>query len=296
MREGAQRGPGTGAASLLARARFELVPTKTVEHQLPFLPEGATVTVTSSPRRGPEPTLALVERLARLGFRAVPHLAARHVTGPGHLEEIAARLDRAGIHEVFVVGGDETEPMGPFPSALSLLTALAGMGHGFEDVGIAGYPERHPLIDDATLVQELLAKRRYATYLVTQICFDPHAIFAWASRLRAEGVDLPVHIGMPGVATRRKLLEISLRIGVGDSLRYLRKHGGLARRLLRRSGYRPDAFLAGVDHLLGPTRANVVGFHINTFNQVESTERWRQEVLSRRRPVDFPAAVDGARP
>jgi methylenetetrahydrofolate reductase (NADPH) len=287
MRDGA-RGD---VASLLARARFELVPTKTVEQQIPFLPAGATVTVTSSPRRGPEPTIALVERLAALGFRAVPHLAARHVTGLEHLEAIAARLDRARIREVFVVGGDEVEPAGPFPSALSLLTALAEMDHGFEDVGVAGYPERHPLIDDATLLRDLLAKQQFATYLVTQICFDPRTIFAWASQVRGEGVDLPVYIGMPGVARRTKLLEISLRIGVGDSVRYLRKHGSLVRRLMGRSGYRPDGFVTGIASLLAEPAANVAGFHINSFNQVESTERWRREVLARHQRAELPAPL-----
>ena len=280
----------TGIARLLARARFELVPTSAVHPQIQFLPEGATVTVTSSPRRGLEPTLLLCERLAVGGFRAVPHLSARLVQGPGQLAEIVARLKGAAVTEVFVVGGDSPTPAGPYGSAASLLEALREGGHRFERVGIAGYPERHPLVDDVTLLRALREKQPFASYLVTQICFDAAAIFMWVRRVRGEGFRLPIFIGMPGVVNRVKLLEMSLRVGVGDSLRYLRKHGGLMARLVRRGGYRPDSFLANLAPLLEEATSGVVGLHINTFNEVETTERWRQGAIARHGYMELPAS------
>jgi methylenetetrahydrofolate reductase (NADPH) len=95
---------------------------------------------------------------------------------------------------------------------------------------------------------------------------------------------------MPGVVNRLKLLEVSLRVGVGDSVRYLRKHGSLVARLVRRGGYRPDAFTANVSALLESGAAAVAGFHINTFNQVESTERWRRGLLARYGLEKLPAS------
>jgi len=282
--------PRTGVARLLARARFELVPTSAVDRQIPFLPEGATVTVTSSPSRGLEPSLLLCERLAGSGFRAVPHLSARLVQGPGQLAEIAARLEGSAVTEVFVVGGDSPAPAGPYGSAVSLLEALRDGGHRFERVGIAGYPERHPLVDDASLLRALREKQPFASYLVTQICYDTAAIFKWIRRVRDEGFSLPIFIGVPGAVDRVKLLEMSLRVGVGDSLRYLRKHGSLMARLVRRGGYRPDSFLANLAPLLEEETAGVVGLHINTFNQVESTERWRLAVIARHGYVELPAS------
>ena len=280
----------TDVARLLARARFEIVPTGTVERQLPFLPGGATVTVTSSPRRGLEPTMALSERLAGIGFRAVPHLSARLVRGPEQLAEVVGRLENVGVSEIFVVGGDSPEPVGPYGSAASLLQALMEGGHRFERIGIAGYPERHPLVDDASLVRALREKQPFASYVVTQICYDSAAVIAWIRRVRGEGISLPIYIGMPGAVNRVKLLEMSLRVGVGDSLRYLRKHGSLMARLVRRGGYQPDAFLANLSPLLEEERAGVVGFHINTFNQVESTERWRQGLMARHGYAELPAS------
>jgi methylenetetrahydrofolate reductase (NADPH) len=274
------------------RLRFELIPLRGAEEQAARLPRGATVTVTSSPRRGLEPTLELCERLTAPGFNAVPHISARQVVDHAHLTDVMARVHAMGIREVFVVGGDGREPAGPFDSSLSLLRAMADSDQRFERVGVAGYPERHPLIDNPGLIQALADKQPFASYVVTQICFDPAAITAWIDRIRQAGVDLPVYVGMPGVVNRAKLLEITLRIGVGDSLRFVRKHDGLVARLVGRTAYRPDALIAGLSPDLAQPGAAVAGIHINTFNQVEPTMRWVRQALARNGWLGGPAGEE----
>jgi methylenetetrahydrofolate reductase (NADPH) len=269
-----------GVGALLSRPRFELVPLRGAEEEAGHLPAGATVTVTCSPRKGLDATVSLAGTLAGRGFRAVPHLAARLVRGPGHLHRLVEELHRAGVEEVFVIGGDPSEPVGPYGSAGSLLAAMAEADHPFRQIGVAGYPERHPLIETEELDRCLLEKQPSAGYLVTQICFDPPTIFRWLRRIRAAGVHLPAYLGVPGAVSRRKLLEIALRIGVGDSLRYLTKHGSLVARLIGRGSCRPDGFLARVGPHLPEPGHGVVGLHLNTFNQVRTTERWRQRALA----------------
>lgn len=264
-----------GVAGLLGRPRFELVPLRGALEEAELLPAGATVTVTCSPRRGVDTTVDLVERLAERGFRAVPHMAARSIGSHRHLEELVDRLLAAGVSDIFVIGGDPSEPQGPFAGAGQVLKALADLGRHFADVGIAGYPERHPLIEREDLLRALEEKQGAATYVVTQICFEPDAIVRWVAEIRRRGVSLPVYVGLPGSVTRRRLLEIALRIGVGDSIRYLSKHGNLVARLMRRGSYRPDAVLAGLSQAADRLR----GVHINTFNQVRGTERWRRRAL-----------------
>ena len=81
------------ALRLLAHARYEVLPTPTIEEKVrTSVPLDVGVTVTASPSKGLEDTLALAERFAAAGYAVVPHLAARMVTGRTELEEIVARL------------------------------------------------------------------------------------------------------------------------------------------------------------------------------------------------------------
>lgn len=268
----------SGVPELLGHPRFELVPLRGVEEEADHLPAGATVTVTCSPRKGIEATVDLARRLSVRGFRAVPHLAARLIDGPAHLEDLVGRLVADEVDEVFVIGGDPPQPIGPFGAAIDVLRAFDELGRPFASVGIGGYPERHPFIGPEELVDALLDKQPFAGYIVTQICFEPIRTFDWLEGIRARGVTLPVHVGLPGAVSRRKLLEIALRIGVGDSIRYLTKHGSLVARMMRRASYRPDAVLAGLSE--APPGLGIAGLHLNTFNQVRSTERWRRRALA----------------
>jgi methylenetetrahydrofolate reductase (NADPH) len=266
-------------AGALAHPRFEIIPIKGVEEQLAALPPGATVTVTSSPTRGIENTLACAERVAGHGFRVVPHVAARLVRDEGHIRSIIRQLAALHIREIFVVGGDAREPVGPLSSGLQLLRAMAAIGHDLEAIGVPSYPERHPLIDEETLRQAFLDKQRYATYTVTQICFDPLRIVRWLADLRERGMILPISIGIPGLVDRRKLLGISMKIGVGESMRFLSKNAGLAAALLKPGAYRPDDLVESLAPAMANPAFGIQGLHINTFNQVERTETWRQELL-----------------
>jgi len=278
---------------LLERPRFEVIPLRGVEERVAVLPPGTTLTVTCSPRKGVDATLDVAERLAAGGFRVIPHVSARLVRSGEHLAEIMERLQEAGIRDVFVVGGDGAAPSGPFRSAFELLTAMARSGRPMPTVGVGAYPERHPFLDYQVLFEALRAKQDFASFMVTQICFDAATIVGWLAAIRRRGIHLPVHIGVPGAVKRRNLLEISLRVGVGDSVRYLTKHGSIVTRLMRRGGYRPDALVAGVAPFVGDPSLRIAGFHVNTFNQLEGTERWRRQVLTvygRNRAAEPPVA------
>ena len=263
----------------LAQPRFELIPMEGARERAAHLPEGAKVTVTCSPTQGIKSTLLLGEELLERGFRIVPHIAARLVADRTHLEAIVRRLDDLKVREVFVIGGDARKPVGPFSGAFELLLAMADSGHDFEHVGIGGYPEGHPSIDDETLRQALLDKRPFATYVVSQMCFDPGAILAWVADIRRRGIGLPVYVGLPGVVERKKLLQISLKIGVGDSARFLTKHANLVTRFLKPGGYSPDELVKELAPYVGDQDYNIAGFHIYTFNQVDATEKWRRKIL-----------------
>ena len=270
-------------ARLVAGARFEVLPTPSAEEAvLAHLPRDRVVTVTASPSKGLAATLELAERLAGHGYPVVPHLAARMVHGRVELAEICDRLTGKGITRVFVPGGD-AEVEDTYPDALSLLADLAELGRPFPHVGITGYPESHPTIADDLTVQSMWDKRQYATHVVSNLTFDPASIRLWVRRLRDRGITMPLLLGMPGPVERTKLLAMATKIGVGESTRFLVKHKGTLARLAAPGGFTGEKFLADCAPALAMPDAGIEGLHVFTFNQIEATEAWREDLLRRLR-------------
>jgi methylenetetrahydrofolate reductase (NADPH) len=267
---------------LLEHSRYEILPLDGIyDAVVAHVPTEVKVTVTASPAKGLGPTLELTERLAASGYTVVPHLSARLVRDEEHLESILGRLRAAGVHETFVPAGDATEP-GRFHDAAALLTAMGEHRSGFTEIGITGYPESHHLISDETTIQAMFAKAPMATYIVSQICFDPATIIGWVEAVRARGTHLPIWVGVPGIVPNAKLLRISMRIGLGESARFLRAHSAWLRRLITRT-FTPDPLIRGLAPLYGDDAAALGGFHIYTFNELERTERWRRNMIERLR-------------
>jgi methylenetetrahydrofolate reductase (NADPH) len=267
-------------ARVLEAPTFELIPLRHALDQAALLPAGSTVSVTASPAKGVEATIALCEQLQGRGFRAVPHLSARMIRDRAHLVDLVGRLERAGVDRAFVVGGDEKEP-GAYPDGLALLREMAEIGHPLGEIGIPGYPQGHPFIADGPLLDALRAKASFATYMTTQLCFDPVAIGRWIAARRREGITLPVHVGVPGPAEPQKLLTIAARIGVVDTHRFLVKNVRFVTRLVRSGGfYRPDGLLEGLAPLLSDPTVGVSGLHLYSFNEVDAMERWRRAYVA----------------
>jgi methylenetetrahydrofolate reductase (NADPH) len=266
----------------LRRPRYEVIPLQGVEEAVvEHVPKDVKLTVTASPKKGIETTLEFAERLTKQGYEVVPHLSARLVVDEAHLKDILERLRESGIREVFVVAGDPDEPAGKFAGADELLPVMAEIGHDFEEVGITGYPESHPVISDEVTIEAMYDKAPHATYIVSQICFDPKVTADWVRRVRRRGVELPIYVGMPGSVSRQKLLRISRNIGLGESARFLKKQRSRLLRLFLPGGYSPDRLIRGLTPSLADPQNKVRGFHIYTFNEVEKTEAWRRKKLDR---------------
>lgn len=262
-----------------AHARFEILPFGDLEKQAAQIPASLAITVTCSPKHGPERSIRVAARMRELGHIATVHIAARTVRDQAHLDQLLQASARAGVEHWFVIGGDGRHPVGKFASAVELLPLVAAHPLRPATLGIAGYPEGHPLIDAPTLARALAAKSELADYVVTQLCFDPDVVRAWVIALREHAVALPVWLGMPGQVSAAQLLEVSMRIGVGPSLRFVRKQhnprnlfglfGGLHSARTRRLHRALSALAA--DRELG-----VAGLHCFTFNQLAATWSWQR--------------------
>ncbi|HYB15039.1 MAG TPA: methylenetetrahydrofolate reductase [Streptosporangiaceae bacterium] len=272
----------SGLGVLLRSPRYEVLPTKATEDAVQeWVPAGTTVTVTASPVKGLEPTIDLTERLAARGYRVVPHLAARSVTGDAHLGQIVARLTACGVDDVFVPGGDAPHPAGPFDSALPLLERLEEMGRPFSRIGITGYPESHPKIHDDITIQAMWDKRRFASYIVSNVCFDAAQLGRWIGRIRARGVTLPLYVGLASPAERTRLLKMAAVAGASESARFITRHPSWILRFWVPGGYHPDRLLDRAAAVLTAPGSGVAGLHLFTFNQLQQAELWRRAALER---------------
>lgn len=263
---------------LLDNVVFEVIPLKDAARKARDLPPGAKVSVTASPAKGLAATIELCEELAGAGFDVIPHLSARLLASEFELLTLVGRLRDAGVERAFVIGGDDG-PGVAFPDAAALLRGLERLDHPFREIGVAAYPEGHPSIPPDALHRSLVEKQRWASYMVSQMCFDPVTIGHWLRGERAEGVTLPLVVGIPGVTDPARLALIGARIGVGQSLRYLRKNARGILRLLWPGPYDPSRLVGRLSGLAEDPAAGVVGLHVFTFNQIEATTAWYERAL-----------------
>ena len=269
---------------LLDGMTYELIPLKNVHEQGEYLPESSTISITCSPAKDIEATLELCESFLSKGHTTIPHFAARMVESEEHVAQIVKRIESLGIETVFIIGGD-AEQRGPFNDAPGLLRSFLDKNPKIKTVGIGSYPDGHPSIPESALAESLIKKQEmiYESnlngYMATQMCFEAKTISSWLKNCREAGVTLPCHLGLPGVVDMKKLINISLRLGVGVSSRYLKKNRKSVFKLLSPRGYNPNKLIVPVSDYA--EELDIAGIHCFTFNAVESTEAWRTKTMER---------------
>jgi methylenetetrahydrofolate reductase (NADPH) len=71
---------------------------------------------------------------------------------------------------------------------------------------------------------------------------------------------------------RKKPLQVSLKVGVGDSVGFSRRQTGLIGMLSRHGGYCPDGLVERVAPFAGDEHYDILGLDLYTFDRVEGTE------------------------
>lgn len=272
--------PASAASSLeriRSNTRIEVIPLPSLARSLDDLEPGRRLSVTCSPAQGLDATVDLVARLRGLGHDAIPHIAARQLRSADHLDDVVRRCDDLGVTEVFLVGGDADPSLGPYRESLAVARRILQTSSGIRTMGFTGYPEGHEFISRDALFDALEAKQELIrecgidAYVSTQMCFDAQSIIKWFLAIREQGIDLPIHVGLPGHVERLKLARISAKLGVRDSLKFFRKNKASTLKLMASSTYEPTAL---ADEILGHSEVDITGFHVFSFNDLVSTERW----------------------
>jgi methylenetetrahydrofolate reductase (NADPH) len=222
--------------------------------------------------------------LRSAGFEPVPHIPARFVPDKNDLEHrIVALTEKAGVKTTLVLGGGAAEPLGQFHCALQVLETGLFQKHGIATIGIAGHPEGNPDITrihgEAMLIRTLKEKNAWIKssglqgFIATQFLFDAMPVAHWADDLRKDGIDLPVHVGVPGPASIKTLMRYAALCGVGNSARFIRKQALNITRLLTIS--EPTEFVEqlAVLHFDKPD-LGIAGAHLYPFGGFDKLFDW----------------------
>lgn len=218
------------------------------------------------------------KRLAAMGLHPVPHVSARALKNHDDLKSLLELHQEAEVDTLLLIAGDLDTPAGPFASTLQVLDTDLLHRYGIKRLAVAGHPEGHPFVASNALADALRAKQVYAgetsteMWIVTQFVFQADAAIAYEAHLRDLGVELPVHLGVPGPATMKTLLTYALQCGVGVSARMLAKRPGTARLFGR---WQPDGVIKDLAaHQTLEPKSLISGLHLFPFGGLLAALDW----------------------
>jgi methylenetetrahydrofolate reductase (NADPH) len=245
------------------------------------VPPGTHVYLSCPPNQAPEKLLDYVKAVRSAGFEPVPHLTARAYTDGAQLDRVLARLNsEAGVDRALVIAGDRDTAAGDFAGALALIESDILQKNGLREIGISGYPDGHPKIDDATLPRVLkqkldaAAQRGLSVHIATQFCFEPEPVLNWLRWLRGERIGVPVRIGVAGPTSMRALMRYALRCGVRASLK-----GMLNPKVTQLLGEAaPDGIIRSLAQAEDLDRLGQLAIHFFSFGGLAATAEWASGV------------------
>jgi methylenetetrahydrofolate reductase (NADPH) len=245
---------------------------------------GGTIYITFLPGSDLKDTIAVATRLRKEGFNPVPHLAARSIASRALFEASLERLaQEAGVTQVLLIGGAVASPLGEFSDTMQLLATGLFDRHGITKIGVAGHPEGSPDIPEEAIRQALRWKNDFARrtgaqmYLVTQFCFEAAPIIRWDRHIQAEGNRLPVHIGIPGLATVKTLMAHAKACGIGPSMRFLTRQAMNVAKLLTVSA--PDKKVAELAaYRATDPGCGIRGVHMYALGGLKKSAQWSYAV------------------
>ena len=248
------------------------------------LREGTTVYITFLPGSDFADTIAVTKRLRDEGFNPVPHFAARSIPSRQFFEDnLKAVTEELGINQVLTIAGAVKDPLGEFSDTTQLLDTGLFDKYGIKKIGLAGHPEGSPDMSDEAIMSALKWKNSFAEktdaemYLVTQFAFDIEPIIAWDRMLQAEGNKLPIHIGVPGLATLKSLIAHAKACGVGNSMKVLMKQAKNITRLLVVQA--PDKQVQGLaEYQATDPNCGIKGVHMYPLGGLRRSAQWSYAV------------------
>ena len=273
--------------AFLQNYSIEVMPrtAEKVESFRDLLPQNTRVYIAHIEGTPIEEMVATAKRLKLEGFDVMPHFPARIIPDRATLTDWIARYKgEAGVTQALLLGGGVNTPAGDYDSSMQLMES--GLFDGFARLHIAGHPEGNRDIDrdggDKIVMEALKWKQAFSERtdakmaLATQFCFDSGPVIKWADRLAAEGIDLPIHIGVAGPAKLQTLIKFAIACGVGPSLRVLQKRAMDVTKLLL--PYEPTEFVTELAaHKAKHPKFGIEAVHFFPLGGIKTNANWTIE-------------------
>src|SRR5215471_13389785 len=248
-----------------------------------LVPKGTSMYIPHVPGVAREDTVALAARLKKEEMDPVPHIVARRTESAAVLDDFLSRLvGEAGVTRVLCVAGDISKAEGEYDSALQILDRGFLEKHGIKKIGVAGHPEGHKDVPAEALRDAVVRKNAYAqktgadVRLVTQFSFIADPVIEWDKSIASIN-ELPIYIGLPGLAKATTLLKYAVDCGVGPSLAAFSKHAGQLTKLLTVSA--PDEQLVALaKYKTENPQTKITGLHFFPFGGLKRTSDWLKKL------------------
>ena len=234
-----------------------------------------------------EGQISFAGALQQSGFQVIPHVPARFVRDEKDLNSRLAGFAKHGVTQILALGGGAPQPIGKFDAAIHLMETGAFEAHGITRIGIAGHPEGNPdltkIHGEAVLLNALkqkqtwLREKKIEGFIATQFLFDAEPLAYWAKGLREVGIDLPLHVGIPGPASLKTLVRYAALCGVGHSARFIRKQALNITKLLTVS--EPTEFIEQLAKLhFEKPELKIAGPHLYPFGGFDKLFAWQDSL------------------
>jgi methylenetetrahydrofolate reductase (NADPH) len=279
--------PAAEVEAFLYGYSIEVMPrtAEKVEDFRALLPTGTRVYIAHIEGTPIEDMVATAKRLNADGFPVMPHFPARIIPDRATLADWIARYQgEANVKQALLLGGGVNTPAGDFDSSMQLIES--GLFDGFDRLHVAGHPEGNKDIDkdggDRIVMEALRWKQAFSERtdakmaIATQFCFDAAPVIAWADKLAAAGIYLPIHIGIAGPAKLQTLIKFAIACGVGPSLRVLQKRAMDVTKLLL--PYEPtEVIQALAAHKVANPDFGIASVHFFPLGGIKTNAAWATE-------------------
>lgn len=262
-----------------------------------ILPAGTRIYIAHIDGTPIEDMVRTAARLRGEGFPVMPHFPARVIATRATLDDWVRRYADAGVDQALLLAGGVSEVRGELENSMQLLESGVFDRFGFRRLHVAGHPEGNRDIDpdgsDRAIMEALRWKNAFAERtdaamaIATQFCFEAGPVIEWAERLAAEGIRLPVHIGVAGPAKLQTLIKFAMSCGVGPSLRVLTRRAADVTKLLL--PFTPvEVLTALAEHKAAHPGFGIEAVHFFPLGGIKATAEFTDE---HRRPAGRSAAT-----